>query len=172
MLVFEMLPLTFVSPPEVFERSASVRKKLLMTKKILIAEDDADIRFILALVLTNAGYNVEELPTGARIVEGMNRWPDLFILDKAMPTIDGLALCKFLKLKKETKDIPIIMMSSYHRVKTKAHEVGVDDFIEKPFDLEKLLHLVDKHINSHHTRVPSKLRPLMSPTKVKLHSPK
>jgi two-component system cell cycle response regulator DivK len=124
-----------------------------MVKKILLAEDDADIRFILNLVLHEAGYDVEPLPTGSEIVEGKYEWPDLFILDKALPTIDGLAICKYLKIQKETKDIPIIMISSYHKLRSRAKEVGVDDFIEKPFDLKELLKVVDKHINHGDTKV-------------------
>jgi DNA-binding response OmpR family regulator len=118
-----------------------------MIKKILLAEDDADIRFVLDLVLHQAGYDVEPLPTGSEIVEGKCQWPDLFILDKALPTIDGFAICKYLKIRKETKDIPIIMISAYHKFKNRAKEVGVDDFIEKPFDLKELLKVVEKHIN-------------------------
>jgi len=118
-----------------------------MVKKILLAEDDPDIRFILNTVLNEAGYKVEPLSSGNAIVEGKHDWPDLFILDKSLPLIDGLALCKFLRIKEETKNIPIIMISSYHKLKTKAVEVGVDDFIEKPFDLKLLLRLVDKHMN-------------------------
>lgn len=118
-----------------------------MVKKILLAEDDADIRFILNTVLEEAGYEVEILPAGNTLVEGSREeWPDLFILDKAMPTIDGFALCKYLKVKKETRNIPIIMISSYHKLRSKARELGVDDFLEKPFDLKVLLQQVDKHI--------------------------
>ena len=117
-----------------------------MVKKILLAEDDPDIRFILNLVLRDAGYNVEPLPNGSEIVEGKHEWPDLFILDKALPTIDGLAICKYLKIQKETRDIPIIMISSYHKLRSRAKEAGVDDFIEKPFDLKQLLKVVDKHL--------------------------
>lgn len=118
-----------------------------MVKKILLAEDDADIRLILNMVLEQAGYQVETLSAGHSIVEGRDQWPDLFILDKALPTIDGLALCKFLKLKKETRDIPIIMISSYHKLKRKAEEVGTDGFLEKPFDVKVLLQQVKKHIS-------------------------
>jgi DNA-binding response OmpR family regulator len=118
-----------------------------MVKKILLAEDDADIRFILNLVLNEAGYQVEPLASGNPIVEGRTDWPDLFILDKVLPTIDGLALCKYLKIKEETKDIPIIMISSYHKLKSKARDIGVDDFLEKPFDLKVLLQVVEKHIH-------------------------
>ena len=119
-----------------------------MVKKILLAEDDPDIRFILNTVLEDAGYQVETLAAGTAIVEGRLEWPDLFILDKSLPTIDGLALCKYLKIKKETRDIPIIMISSYHKLRSKAREVGVDDFLEKPFDLKVLLEQVEKHIKS------------------------
>ena len=123
-----------------------IYQNLTMVKKILIAEDDADIRFILNLVLKEAGYEVEPLSAGNSIVEGRRQWPDLFILDKALPTIDGLALCKYLKVKEETKDIPIIMISSYHKLRKKAAEIGVNDFLEKPFDIKALLDVVAKNI--------------------------
>ena len=123
-----------------------------MHKKIVIAEDDADIRFILHLVLQEAGYEVQPVPTGESIVEGKHGVPDLFILDKSLPVIDGLAICKYLKVKEETKNIPIIMISSYHKLKGRARELGVDDFIEKPFDLKQLLTVVDKHMRKPEVR--------------------
>lgn len=116
-----------------------------MVKKILLAEDDADIRFIINLILEDAGYHVEPISTGQDIVEGKHGTPDLFILDKALPVIDGFALCKYLKLKEETKNIPIIMISAYHELKEKAQKLGVDEFIEKPFDVKRLVSLVNKH---------------------------
>lgn len=119
-----------------------------MAKKIVLAEDDADIRFILNLVLNEAGYEVEPLPSGNAIVEGRKEWPDLFILDKSLPTIDGLAICKYLKIQQQTKDIPIIMITSYHKLKSKAEEVGVDNFIEKPFDLKELLHVIERTLDN------------------------
>jgi DNA-binding response OmpR family regulator len=118
-----------------------------MTKKILIAEDDPDILFILDMILNDAGYKVETLAEGSSIVGNRKEWPDLFILDKEMPVIDGLAICKYLKLRKETKDIPIIMISAYHKLKKKAREAGVDDFIEKPFELKNLLRTIEKYID-------------------------
>lgn len=118
-----------------------------MAKKILIAEDDKDILFILDMILNDAGYSVEPLPEGSSIVDRKKDWPDLFILDKHLPTIDGLALCKYLKLNEDTKDIPIIMISSYHKLKKKAREAGVDDFLEKPFHLKDLLKTVGKYID-------------------------
>src|SRR5687768_10818851 len=104
-----------------------------MTKKILIAEDDQDILFILDMILKDAGYKVESLPDGRGIFERKKDWPDLFILDKDMPVIDGLAICRYLKLNPATKDIPIIMISAFHFLKGRAKKAGVNDFIEKPF---------------------------------------
>ncbi len=121
----------------------------MVQKKIVIAEDDKDILFILRLVLEDAGYEVQCLTDGSPIVEGTVDTPDLFILDKEMPVIDGLAICKFLKVKKETKDIPIIMISAYHKLKRKAKEVGVSKFIEKPFDLQHLLSSAHKYLDTH-----------------------
>lgn len=122
-----------------------------MVKRILLAEDDPDIRLILKMVLQDAGYEVETLPAGHAIVEKRDHWPDLFILDKALPTIDGLALCKFLKLKEDTRNIPIIVISSYHKLRSKAREVGADGFLEKPFDLKVLLDEVDKYLQHQET---------------------
>jgi CheY-like chemotaxis protein len=117
-------------------------------KKIIVAEDDQDILFILNMILHDAGYQVETLKDGASIVAGKNEWPDLFILDKDMPKIDGLAICKYLRLNQQTKDIPIIMMSAYHKMKEKAKQAGVNEFIEKPFELKTLLTTVDKYVSN------------------------
>ena len=54
-----------------------------------------DILYILTLLLKQAGYNVQSIPEGASIVERKVDLPDLFILDKDMPLIDGLALCTY-----------------------------------------------------------------------------
>jgi DNA-binding response OmpR family regulator len=116
-------------------------------KKITVAENDQDILFILDLVLKDAGYKVEPMHDAISIVSGGKEWPDLFILDKDMPTIDGLAVCKYLRVNRETKDIPIIMISAYHKLKKQAREAGVNDFLEKPFDLKTLLGTVCKYVD-------------------------
>lgn len=119
-----------------------------MGKKIVIAEDDADIRLILNMLLKDAGYSVEAFSQASSIIDGKHDKADLFILDKDLPVIDGLAVCKYLRLKKDTKDVPIIMISAYHYLKGKAKEVGVNDFIEKPFGVRNLLSMVEKHIHT------------------------
>jgi DNA-binding response OmpR family regulator len=116
-------------------------------KKIIVAEDDQDILFILDMILNDAGYQVQPMSDGASIVSGQKEWPDLFILDKDMPKIDGLAICKYLRLNEHTKNTPIIMISAYHKLKKKAREAGVNDFLEKPFEIKTLLDTVGKYVD-------------------------
>jgi DNA-binding response OmpR family regulator len=129
------------------ESNLKTRIQREMAKKIIVAEDDKDILFILDMILNDAGYDVEALPEGTGIMNRKSDWPDLFILDKDMPTIDGLAICKYLRLKEQTKNIPIIMISAYHKLRKKAREAGVDDFIEKPFELKDLLNTINKYVD-------------------------
>ena len=75
--------------------------------------------------------------------------PDLFILDKDMPTIDGLAISKYLRVHETTKHIPIIMISAYE-FQDKAKRIGVDEFIRKPFELSYLLESVNKYMHVIH----------------------
>jgi CheY-like chemotaxis protein len=117
-----------------------------MSKRILVAENDPDILHLLTLILNEAGYEVQSVPGGTPIVEKKIDLPDLFILDKDMPLIDGLALCKYLKVTNETKNIPIIMISAYHKIKEKAKEIGIDEFLEKPFNVSNLLQTIQKYV--------------------------
>lgn len=112
-------------------------------QRILIVEDDEDMLFLLERALTGAGHVVESCKAGTGIVNFSHTWPDLFILDKNLPTIDGIAVSKFLKLQEQTKHIPIVMISAYP-LKKKASEAGVDFFIQKPFDLDSLLAVVER----------------------------
>ncbi|MBT1703426.1 response regulator [Chryseosolibacter indicus] len=119
-----------------------------MAKKILVAEDNSDSLIILQNILTSAGYKVEAISAGYNIVENRLDLPDLFILDKNMPTIDGLALCKYLRLKPETNKIPIILISGNQDLEVKAKEAGANEFLSKPFSVTQLLMLISKQLNA------------------------
>ena len=97
--------------------------------------------FLLKRALTRSGYDVETCTGGSGLVEFKHSLPDLFILDKDLPTIDGLAITKFLKLQEGSKEIPIIMISA-HAVRRKAESAGINKFIKKPFKLQSLLKAV------------------------------
>jgi CheY-like chemotaxis protein len=114
-----------------------------MTKKILLVEDDLDSALILKNLLSKAGYLVDTLTEGRFIVERNFSLPDVFILDNCMPAIDGLALCKYLKLKGDTKEIPILIISGNQHLKNKASKAGAVGFYGKPIDTNKLLEAID-----------------------------
>lgn len=92
------------------------------------------------------GYNVQCCNTGSSIVELKHSWPDLFILDRELPSIDGIAIAKFLRIHNVTKEIPIIMISAYP-LKKKEEQVGIDLVVQKPFDPGTLLSFVERYIH-------------------------
>lgn len=110
-----------------------------MSQRIVLVEDDSDIRSILDQLLTDAGYSVMALQEGREILELNFPAPSLFILDVNLPNIDGLALCKFLKLQPRLNAVPVILLSANHSLKSKALIAGAQTFIVKPFKIERLL---------------------------------
>jgi CheY-like chemotaxis protein len=116
-----------------------------MKKRILIAEDDLDILFTLNMMLENAGYEVELSANGTYIIEGNYHYPDLFLLDKRIPDMDGLEVCRQLRIKPECKDIPIIIISASPKFGPQALNAGANDFLEKPFQMKDLLQMVGKY---------------------------
>jgi DNA-binding response OmpR family regulator len=129
--------------------------------KILIVEDDEDTLFLLKTALTRSGYNVETCTGGSGLVEFKHSLPDLFIIDKGLPTIDGLAITKFLKLQEQCKEIPIIMISA-HGIRKKAESVGMNTFIKKPFKLQSLLKVVQAYMR-HEKPAPLELEYVSQP---------
>lgn len=117
-----------------------------MKKRILIAEDDPDILYILNLILCEEGYETDLSPRGKTIVEGKHQWPDLFLLDKQMPDMDGIEICKFLKSNETTRNIPVIMISASPGLGLMARDAGAEDFLQKPFKAKALLSTIKKHM--------------------------
>jgi len=118
-----------------------------MKRKILIADDDADTLTLLSKLLHDRGYEVHSLTNAASVVNGLQEWPDLFILDKRMALIDGIALCKYLKLNAPSRDIPIVMISG-DDCRGKAVAAGVDCFLEKPVNIQELVRIVDSYMQN------------------------
>lgn len=114
---------------------------------ILVADDDEDLLGALDFVLKQKGYNVEQAKDGAEtIVKTRKLKPDLILLDIMMPDLDGFTTCRELKNKEETKRIPIIMLTARGEaedIKT-AFKAGANDYIVKPFMMEKVLGKIEK----------------------------
>lgn len=115
-------------------------------KRILIIVHDADMRFMLHKIFNDAGYSVESCAVGVGVIESRHAWPDLFILEKDLPTIDGIAISKFLRVQRATKKTPIIMLSAY-RMEAAASRIGINEVMMKPFESSHLLEVAGKYIN-------------------------
>lgn len=119
-------------------------------KKILVVDDDPDILDALQLTLEDAGYAVttsekgeyaENLPATTN-----GALPDLIILDVLLSGMDGRTICQKLKGQVDTRHIPIIMISAYPNARQSVTNVGADDFLAKPFEIDALLEKVAKYV--------------------------
>lgn len=119
--------------------------RLISKKRVYVVEDDLSTLFALNTILENAGYDVILSHSGLRLLEKGLPATDLFILDKRMPDIDGLDVCSHLRQQEATRNIPIVMISATRDFKQKALSAGVNDCLEKPFQMDQLLGLVAKH---------------------------
>ncbi|MBP9837962.1 MAG: sigma-54-dependent Fis family transcriptional regulator [Proteobacteria bacterium] len=122
-------------------------------KKILIVDDESSIRDSLKLILGRS-YAVDAVENGNQAIDylankvsaDLPTFPDLVLLDVMMPGIDGIALLE--KIKTEFPKIPVIMLSASNTVKTAVHamKIGAVDFLNKPFDVDELLSLINETI--------------------------
>jgi DNA-binding response OmpR family regulator len=110
-------------------------------KNIAVIAVDPDTRLILKAALQKQGYEIWEYGDATKIFERSIVLPDTFIVDNDLAMVDGLALCKFLRIQKESAAIPIILLSAYP-IEKKALKAGANNFIQKPFDLYSLLEAI------------------------------
>ena len=109
--------------------------------KILVIDDDEAINELLKINLELFGYPVITAKNG---IEGFalvkQEMPDLVILDVMMPEVDGFTVAKRIRENPETKNIPILMLTALSMVqdKVKGFDIGVDDYLVKPFEMEEL----------------------------------
>ncbi len=109
-------------------------------KRILIAEDQTDIRNLLVLNLRNAGYEVTDVADGvAALASETAQSNDLLILDLMMPGLDGLEVCKTLRARGCHTPILMLTAKSTELDRVLGLELGADDYLTKPFSLAELL---------------------------------
>lgn len=114
-------------------------------RRILAVDDDKDILEVLQFILEDSGYEVETLSDGHYLFEKIKAHaPDLILLDIMLGNMDGRELCRDVKTKIETHNIPIILVSASHDVSATLKQVGAPDaFIAKPFDINELLDAIE-----------------------------
>jgi CheY-like chemotaxis protein len=117
-----------------------------MAKKILVIEDDKDIRDAITLMLQNSGYDVTS-SEGAKILKSLPEInPDLILLDNWLTEwrsdANGQEISKRLKTDPATQHIKIVIFSAVNNVKQIAEAGLADGYIQKPFDIDHLLKVV------------------------------
>ncbi|HTT04896.1 MAG TPA: sigma-54 dependent transcriptional regulator [Steroidobacteraceae bacterium] len=126
--------------------------------KILVVDDEADIRRLLQEILTEEGYEVEVAADGGQARSARARvQPDLVLLDIWMPDIDGISLLR--EWSADSLDgCPVVMMSGHGTVETavEATRLGAVDYIEKPVSLAKLLRVVQRALEARTRSQPGK----------------
>lgn len=104
-------------------------------KKIFIIDDDPGIQDSAVIVFKPSEYKVSIFPDGNFILSGKFEMPDIFIIDRQLPGIDGIDLCRHLKMHPSTKNLPVIIMSANSQTGKMATNAGAEGFIEKPYSI-------------------------------------
>ncbi|MDD5583895.1 MAG: response regulator [Candidatus Omnitrophica bacterium] len=118
-------------------------------KRIFIADDDQVVLDSLQKLLAISGFEVAVSLTSKGMVEAIKSFhPHLILLDLLMPGVGGLEICEFLNNDKDTKNIPIIILSGLAKDEDikKAYHLGIIDYITKPYDFNTLLKAINKAI--------------------------
>ncbi|MEN4012907.1 MAG: response regulator [Chloroflexota bacterium] len=109
--------------------------------RLLIVEDDIDISNMLRIYFSSQGYDVDIAPRGSDALDKTRQvMPHLLILDIMLPDIDGYEVCRVLRTNTRTSHIPVLFLTQRDERsdKLKGLELGADDYITKPFDIEEL----------------------------------
>lgn len=111
-----------------------------MQKKILVVDDDTDIRELLEFDLAQSGYDVDTAKDGGEgLQKALANNYDIILLDVMMPKMNGFDVCKNIRIHKP--DVPILLLTAKGTIndKTDGFDSGADDYIVKPFDIQEVL---------------------------------
>ena len=121
-------------------------------RKILLVDDDQDFIQLLEFDLKKHGYSVATANNGE---EGLSKLrdakPDLIILDIKMPKVDGYTFVRRLKKDPDSKDIPVIVLTSYEPMKDMFQLEGVQDYVVKSVNMEALITSIEKNLGKKKT---------------------
>lgn len=116
--------------------------------KILIIDDDPDIRTVMNILLKKQGHEVETAAKEPEAFEKIRQFnPSVILLDVLLSGADGRKICKDIKADAATKNIPVIMFSAHPGAADKIDAYGADDFIAKPINADRLLEKIDRQLH-------------------------
>ncbi len=113
-----------------------------MNNKVLVIDDDLAINELIKVNLELAGYRVLQAFDGVKgFALAKQEIPSLIVLDVMMPDVDGFTVAQRIRKNSETAEIPILMLTALSQIndKVKGFDIGVDDYLVKPFEMDELL---------------------------------
>lgn len=117
-----------------------------MNKKVFIFDDNLEILELCTEILQDIGCEVKTSPTTNRVEQQVADYmPDLIFMDNWLPDMSGIEATKLLKANDRLKNIPVIYFSANSNISELANQAGADDFLAKPFDIDKFEETVKKY---------------------------
>lgn len=110
-------------------------------RTLFFVEDDEGLQDIAQLVFREPEFTVHIFSSAEELLDE-RAYPHVYVLDKQLPGMDGLELCRILKADPRTREIPVVMVSADPDIKTLAVSAGAEAVLEKPFSIHVLLKAV------------------------------
>src|SRR5690349_2533069 len=116
-------------------------------KKVFVFDDNTDILELCTIILEDAGYDIKTSSTSNNIIDQVMAYtPDIIFMDNWLPDVGGIDATRTLKAHAVLKDIPVIYFSANNDVKSLADQAGADGYLSKPFDIEELEGIINRHL--------------------------
>jgi DNA-binding response OmpR family regulator len=126
--------------------------EVAVKRKVLVVDDDPQVRKILMRMLAPATYEIRSADDGFSALQSVREWnPDLVILDIMMPGMSGIEVCRQIREEKPQQDLQILMLSAKDSQadRIRALEYGANDYVTKPFHIaslgRKIQYMFEKH---------------------------
>ena len=110
-----------------------------MKRKVLIIENDSDIRSIVEFILSEQGFDTLSIPEPETLTEILQFRPDLILIDEFINNKPGHRLCLRIKQEPMLAYLPVIVLSTANNIELIATECKANDYIRKPFDVEEMV---------------------------------
>ncbi len=145
--MLEEIKSSSLAPYKIPGYRSSSESQITRSKRILIVDDNVDVRLSLADILINEGFKVGTAKNGLEGINYLSRHdlPDLILLDLSMPIMDGYDLMEKIRERSDLRKIPVIIISG-EVDEARIKELAMDklELLEKPVDFKKFVDVVDK----------------------------
>jgi CheY-like chemotaxis protein len=113
---------------------------------VLVVDDDPEVRVMLETCLRVEGYDVLTAQNGSDALSiARQTLPCLILLDLMMPIMDGIEFRRRQQRAPDLRDVPVVCLSAHHNARQTAVDLGLNDCLGKPFDLDQLIDVVRRH---------------------------